>query len=68
MDVRMECHTGRIRALVRASDANGNVQPVDQQWNFGGYGNNGVQRVKCPRAVKSFYVTATCTGGAMPRQ
>ncbi|MGE5819581.1 MAG: sulfite oxidase [Deltaproteobacteria bacterium] len=30
---------------VRASDANGNVQPVDQQWNFGGYGNNGVQRV-----------------------
>ena len=30
---------------VRASDAKGNVQPVDQQWNFGGYGNNGVQRV-----------------------
>jgi hypothetical protein len=21
------------------------VQPVDQQWNFGGYGNDGVQRV-----------------------
>jgi DMSO/TMAO reductase YedYZ molybdopterin-dependent catalytic subunit len=30
---------------VRASDANGNVQPLVQQWNFGGYGNNGVQRV-----------------------
>ncbi len=30
---------------VRASDANGNVQPDVQQWNFGGYGNNGVQRV-----------------------
>jgi len=21
------------------------VQPIVQQWNFGGYGNNGVQRV-----------------------
>ena len=31
---------------VRASDAEGNVQPAEQQWNFGGYGNNGVQRVK----------------------
>ena len=30
---------------VRASDASGNVQPMVQQWNFGGYGNNGVQRV-----------------------
>lgn len=30
---------------VRASAADGNVQPIDQQWNFGGYGNNGVQRV-----------------------
>jgi sulfane dehydrogenase subunit SoxC len=31
---------------VRASDAEGNAQPAEQQWNFGGYGNNGVQRVK----------------------
>ena len=30
---------------VRAGDAKGNVQPAVQQWNFGGYGNNGVQRV-----------------------
>ena len=30
---------------VRASAADGNMQPIDQQWNFGGYGNNGVQRV-----------------------
>jgi hypothetical protein len=30
---------------VRASDAKDNVQPAVQQWNFGGYGNNGVQRV-----------------------
>jgi DMSO/TMAO reductase YedYZ molybdopterin-dependent catalytic subunit len=36
---------GAYTLYVRASDANGNVQPVDQQWNFGGYGNNGVQRV-----------------------
>ena len=31
--------------LVRAIDADGNMQPIDQEWNFGGYGNNGVQRV-----------------------
>lgn len=31
---------------VRATDADGNVQPVEQRWNFGGYGNNGVQQVK----------------------
>lgn len=36
---------GAYVLYVRASDADGNVQPVDQQWNFGGYGNNGVQRV-----------------------
>jgi DMSO/TMAO reductase YedYZ molybdopterin-dependent catalytic subunit len=30
---------------VRASDAEGNVQPAEQEWNFGGYGNNGVQCV-----------------------
>jgi DMSO/TMAO reductase YedYZ molybdopterin-dependent catalytic subunit len=31
---------------VRATDSDGNVQPLEQQWNFGGYGNNGVQQVK----------------------
>jgi DMSO/TMAO reductase YedYZ molybdopterin-dependent catalytic subunit len=36
---------GAYMLYVRASDANGNVQPIVQQWNFGGYGNNGVQRV-----------------------
>ena len=29
----------------RATDAAGNVQPVDPEWNFGGYVNNSVQRV-----------------------
>jgi DMSO/TMAO reductase YedYZ molybdopterin-dependent catalytic subunit len=36
---------GAYMLQVRASDANGNVQPAVQEWNFGGYGNNGVQRV-----------------------
>ena len=31
--------------LVRAIDADKNTQPIDQEWNFGGCGNNGVQRV-----------------------
>jgi DMSO/TMAO reductase YedYZ molybdopterin-dependent catalytic subunit len=31
--------------FVRAIDSDGNIQPVNQEWNFGGYGNNGVQRV-----------------------
>ena len=33
-------------ALRNRADAAGSVQPIDQQWNFGGYGNNGAQRVK----------------------
>jgi DMSO/TMAO reductase YedYZ molybdopterin-dependent catalytic subunit len=37
---------GAYMLHVRASDVHGNVQPAVQQWNFGGYGNNGVQRVK----------------------
>jgi DMSO/TMAO reductase YedYZ molybdopterin-dependent catalytic subunit len=36
---------GVYTLCVRATDSEGNVQPLDQQWNFGGYGNNGVQRV-----------------------
>ena len=31
--------------FVRAIAGDGNRQPIDQEWNFGGYGNNGVQRV-----------------------
>jgi DMSO/TMAO reductase YedYZ molybdopterin-dependent catalytic subunit len=41
-----EARPGIYTLYVRATDADGAVQPVDQQWNFGGYGNNGVQRVK----------------------
>jgi DMSO/TMAO reductase YedYZ molybdopterin-dependent catalytic subunit len=37
---------GRHTLCVRAADAEGNVQPVDQPWNFGGYANNMAQRVE----------------------
>jgi hypothetical protein len=30
---------------VRAIDAEGDVQPPEPQWNFGGYCNNMIQRV-----------------------
>jgi hypothetical protein len=36
---------GACTLYVRATDSDGKVQPLEQQWNFGGYGNNGVQRV-----------------------
>jgi len=36
---------GEHMLFVRAIDADGSMQPIDQEWNFGGYGNNGVQRV-----------------------
>jgi DMSO/TMAO reductase YedYZ molybdopterin-dependent catalytic subunit len=36
---------GRHELCCRARDAAGNVQPVDQRWNLGGYANNAVQRV-----------------------
>jgi hypothetical protein len=36
---------GTHTLCVRATDSKGNVQPMKQQWNFGGYGNNSVQRV-----------------------
>jgi hypothetical protein len=29
----------------RATDAEGNTQPLEQPWNFQGFGNNLVQRV-----------------------
>ena len=36
---------GPVELLARASDADGNVQPVDQPWNAQGMGNNMTQRV-----------------------
>jgi sulfane dehydrogenase subunit SoxC len=36
---------GRRVLCCRASDADGNVQPLESPWNVGGYANNAVQRV-----------------------
>ncbi|MEV0320276.1 sulfite oxidase [Streptomyces sp. NPDC050658] len=36
---------GRHTLTVRATDAEGRTQPVEQPWNRGGFGNNLVQRV-----------------------
>lgn len=40
-----DARPGRYTLCVRATDSAGNVQPAEQEWNFGGYGNNSVQRV-----------------------
>ena len=40
-----DARPGNHTLCVRAWDSEGNVQPMDQEWNYGGYGNNGVQRV-----------------------
>jgi len=37
--------TGRYELCARASDAAGNVQPLEPAWNLGGYANNAVQRI-----------------------
>ena len=37
--------SGEYVLCSRATDAAGNVQPVEPEWNFGGYVNNSVQRV-----------------------
>ncbi|MFJ1563020.1 sulfite oxidase [Streptomyces erythrochromogenes] len=36
---------GRHTLTVRATDAGGHIQPLEQPWNRGGFGNNLVQRV-----------------------
>jgi DMSO/TMAO reductase YedYZ molybdopterin-dependent catalytic subunit len=40
-----EAHPGRYSLCVRATDTDGNVQPVPQPWNIQGMGNNMVQWV-----------------------
>jgi sulfane dehydrogenase subunit SoxC len=37
---------GEYELCVRATDAAGNIQPLDQRWNFEGVQNNAVQRVR----------------------
>jgi DMSO/TMAO reductase YedYZ molybdopterin-dependent catalytic subunit len=36
---------GEHELLCRATDAAGNVQPLEPEWNVGGYANNAVQRI-----------------------
>ncbi|MCX5195288.1 sulfite oxidase [Streptomyces sp. NBC_00249] len=36
---------GRHTLVARATDAEGRTQPLEQEWNRGGFGNNAVQRV-----------------------
>ncbi|MEP6910648.1 MAG: sulfite oxidase [Actinomycetota bacterium] len=40
-----EAVAGEYELCSRATDAVGNVQPVEPEWNYGGYINNAVQRV-----------------------
>jgi len=37
--------TGRFTLCCRATDATGETQPLEPEWNLGGYENNAVQRV-----------------------
>ena len=41
-----EARPGEHELLCRATDAAGNVQPLEGAWNHGGYQNNAVQRVR----------------------
>src|SRR5262249_14860898 len=41
-----EARPGTATLCVRATDTNGNRQPLQPEWTFGGYGNNAVQRVE----------------------
>ena len=40
-----DAQPGTVTLCVRATDAAGNVQPLETEWNYGGYGNNAVQKV-----------------------
>jgi DMSO/TMAO reductase YedYZ molybdopterin-dependent catalytic subunit len=40
-----EARPGKTTLCVRATDSNGNTQPMEQSWTYRGHGNNMVQRV-----------------------
>ena len=40
-----QAQPGPATLCARATDSAGNVQPLEPDWNYGGYGNNAVQRV-----------------------
>ena len=37
---------GDFVVCARAADADGNLQPLEQEWNYGGFGNNGIQHIQ----------------------
>ena len=41
----IELEPGNHELCVRARDEAGHEQPLDGEWNVGGYGNNAVQRI-----------------------
>jgi DMSO/TMAO reductase YedYZ molybdopterin-dependent catalytic subunit len=41
-----DAQPGEAELLCRANDATGRVQPLEPEWNLGGYANNAVQRVR----------------------
>jgi sulfane dehydrogenase subunit SoxC len=40
-----DAQPGEASLCTRATDSEGNVQPLEPEWNYGGYGNNAVQRI-----------------------
>ena len=40
-----EAEPGEYELCCRATDAAGDTQPLQPEWNVGGYANNAVQRV-----------------------
>ena len=45
---------GEFELSCRATDAAGNTQPLEPEWNLGGYANNAVQRVPVTVAPRPF--------------
>ena len=44
--IPIDVEAGENVAVVRATDAAGNVQPLQPVWDVSGFGNNAVQRVQ----------------------
>ncbi len=40
-----------LEFVSRATDSSGNVQPINDRWNRGGYGNNGLHRIRVSPSV-----------------
>jgi DMSO/TMAO reductase YedYZ molybdopterin-dependent catalytic subunit len=47
-----EASAGEHELCSRATDAAGNVQPLEPEWNYGGFCNNAVQRVRVAASAR----------------